>query len=973
MAATTVLAAVPPLESAAGAVMLVFLGGYVVASWSRRGEWMSLPRSLRWTHISIGIIVLGTLVRGAETAASDGHLTVPSWADLISIPGLIGMTISLFAAARARAATSRLNDVVDAVTTMLVPITAVALVGWPYLVGGTGAPVAERVVAGGVYIVDIVFLTLVLLMVYGPGSRSRAAVWLGLSGALGSLFDLSLFYGVATDAWWKDQPVRILALPLVTYAIAVSASDYGEFAKPGTREQKYRWQIYPVALCSIGYLALISHHLLAIVSFVAVTALSSVRISLAGQTALRLTDIVQVQSRLAEELSKASTIGAAIEAARGACRSLLGDRSVVVLAQPALVEELDLSAARDRTVIKSALANVAIAINGGVPPHLYVAITQVANVLDPALASIDERARRMELEAEAKAEEAWNALASASREVGLRAVDGRIIKATPNAARELGFDPVGRLVGQVTSLSHPLANGDSAYQDPYRHGRWIKTTSTDQPDGSTIFTIRDVTAEHRAARTDPATGLPNLVDYNRSDELTDVVVTVLYFHDVDRARETSGAGDDLFGELATRTMARFRRDEDQIWRGEGATLIVVSPGTTSVEWIENRRAELAADVEELLPITPSVTAGAVRVEDSMSPAGALLRADMAVKHAQIHAPGTTTFFTAELQERIKRTWQIEARLTSALNDSDPGEHGFRVEYQPIVDARSRVATTAEALVRWTHPDLGPIFPDEFIPLAEKHRVVDRIDRFVLRTSLRDLREFRRYHPDFKVHVNVSPAGLAPEKLDRLCGELQADSLAGHIVIEITEASLGSQNLPELAAACERIAREGVLLSIDDFGTGESNFTRISQLPVSEVKLARHFAESKDALMVESVVQTLHTLHKSVVAENVETEEQAHMLTSSGVDDLQGYLFSKPRPFVTVLEWLTEQTNRPPLTDGHHVGAPCQDGPGQEHEACLGWWQPKMGDAITCACPCHARTGTWTGWHGYTLDLSNRLL
>ena len=966
---TTIVAAIPSLEAAAGGIMLAFIGGYLVASWARRKDWRTLPRSLRWTHISIGVIVLGTIVRAAESASAEGQLSVPSWADLISIPGLLGMTVSLFAAARARAAMSRLNDVVDALATMLVPITAVGLVSWPYLMGRTGAPVAERLVNGGVYMVDIVFLTLMLLMVYGPGSRSRAAVWLGLTGAVGSVFDLSLFFGISTEAWWKDEPVRVLAFAMVFYAIATTAPDYHDFARPGTREQTYRWQIYPVALCSVGVLALVSTHPVAVASFVAVTALTSIRVALAGQTARRLTRVTEIQSHLAEDLSRASTSAAAIEAAELAVRSLVGDRTVEILQPAAPMDGHGHRAARGHTAIPSSAGNVAIVVAGDMAPHAYVATTQVANVLDPALASIEERARRMQLEAEAAAEEAWQALASASHEIGLRAVDGRITKATPNAARDLGFDPVGRLVGQIASLSHPAANSDATYEDPYRAGRWIKTTSTDQPDGSTIFTIRDVTAEHRAARTDPVTELPNLLDYKASGELDDAVVTIFYFHDLDRASDNRAEADEMMRQLAASGVERFRRNEDRIWRGEGSTLVVVSAGATSQEWIEQRRSELAGTAEDVLSIAAHVTAGSVRVSEPMSPDAALLRADMANKHGQVHAPGTTTFFTGKLQDQIKRTWQIEARLTSALQDSDPGQHGFRVEYQPIVDAGTRLATTAEALVRWTHPELGPIFPDEFIPLAEKHAVVDRIDRFVLRTALKDLVRFRRFHPDFRVHVNVSPTGLDPDKLDRLCELLQADALASHVVIEITEASLGSQDLPALVESANRIVGQGVELSIDDFGTGESNFTRIADLPVSEVKLAKHFAESNDPLLIESVVQSLHTLHKNVVAENVETGDQAEQLAACGVDDLQGYLYSRPQPIDSLLEWLVGQTERPPITDGLNVGQSCRSGAGQDHDACLGWWQSVDGDAATCACDCHARTGVWRGWRSHTLDLS----
>ncbi len=900
-AAIGVVGVVTPWVSVSAIVALVlFVGMFIVATSDLRPVWSSLPTSLRLVHYGVGIMVAAVPVRLVETIIT-GDLQTPSIAEALAIPGYLLTTVAVFEVARARAATARVNDLVDALVSATMPIAALTVVGWDYLAGATGAPIGERVANGLFFAVDGAFLATMLLIIYGQGRRSSAATWLGAAGVIVIVVDFSYFYAVVTGAGWADEPVRLLPFTVLAYAIAVADPDYKLFATSGTRPQQHRSLLYPCALGSICALAFVTQHLVAVTSVVLVVVLLSARITIASRTSERLERVASVQAALAEALSEADTTADALAAATTACRSLV-NAPVTIRLSDALGPDQESPLARamfDRTApvtfIHSTSDDVVVEITGSVASHDYVAIAQVANVVDPAVRSISERTRRLQLEAQAEAESAWQAITDASHVIGLRAKDGVVTRATSNASGEFGFNPVDLAVDDVASLVHPLVDSTEAFEDPYRPNRWIRATVTDQADGSIIYTIQDVTSEYEAAHTDPVTGLATIEAFTSEGNLSNSMLLVLSFSGTDRFL-TEGATPSVLRHIANVTRGVFRESEDQMWRGEEQTLIVVTPLQNDIEWVDARRLELAESVKEFLPGRFTITVGMAEIDQPLPPTSALIRANIALKHGQLQGGDTTVLYTADIEAKMRRTWSVEKRLNAALNKANLEEHGFRVEYQPIVDANTTEPVAAEALIRWTHPELGPVYPDEFIYLAEEAGLVDRIDRYVLSTVIGDLANFQRYHPKFKIHVNLSPESLQQPALGLLFEQLRrARPEAPSIVLEVTEHALGKGDLALLAHACTELSQLGPEMSIDDFGDGESNFARVSALPVAEVKLARHFAELEDPLMVESVVQSIHLLGKRVVAENVETETQAEILRASGVDLLQGYLFFRPRP------------------------------------------------------------------------------
>ncbi len=979
LAVAVLVAALPNLELAITGSMVVLVAAWLYSSVVLTRQWHGLPRPLRLAHYGVSLLAIGSIVRMVESALAGGHLSIPSYADTIVIPGFVVSIVGLIGAAQARAATARLGDMLDAVATSTIPIGYTLLVGRTYIFGND--PWLERGTNLLFVGFDTAFLVVMLILIYGPGQRLEGAIWVAAAGLVAAIFDLLVFVGLALDAPWQDQPLRLVAAAFLLYAIGASYPTFAMFASPGTRPQQYRWQLYAVVGFGLIVLVALDPSIFTLGALGVFLVCAVGRLGLTGLTARRLTNIIDTQSQLGRDLASADTVRSAVDAGLRACRNLARRRRISIN-WDTLIDNPDLTPT-DLSGLQTPKLSIKVAQGGAieihtdrqVAPYVQVAFEQVANVLDFAIASIHSRNQRAEAaareavaEATAAAQAAWQALSVNSQEVGLHVIGGQITRATPNAADLLGFEPVGRAASTIPVLTHPLVDR-GAFEDPVRPGIWVKVTHHAEVDGSSIYTVRNVTDEVIDARTDAITGLRNHADFEAMVKLEHCIVAVFHLHDIPTLNEARGkaTGDKLLRELTGRLRANLRSEHDRIWRGQGPTLIVAACGTDESEWIEDRRRLLTnpVDLGDHM-ISPSITVGAVEIHDPLPGASALIRANTALHHALDLAPNTTAWFTEELYDSVQRRWAIEASFSKALKD--PGSGGFSVHYQPLVEATTAMPVAAEALARWMHPELGPISPGEFIPIAEKKGLVDAIDNYVLETVLRDMEQLHAFHPDFKVHVNMSPVGPIADKLQavRRSLSLRSGAHVRALVLEMTESGLTNQELGPLAEACNELRELGVRISLDDFGTGQSNFDRIAKLPFDEIKLAKTFAESEDIVLMRSMVQTIHELGMESVAENIETTDQQDRAVAAGVDYLQGYLFSKPEPLARLVEWMRCQLGRPPLPIDGVIGPSCSEG---EHSDCHGWWpDTDTSPTHTCACPCHARNRSWPAWEHHRVEL-----
>jgi EAL domain-containing protein (putative c-di-GMP-specific phosphodiesterase class I) len=223
-------------------------------------------------------------------------------------------------------------------------------------------------------------------------------------------------------------------------------------------------------------------------------------------------------------------------------------------------------------------------------------------------------------------------------------------------------------------------------------------------------------------------------------------------------------------------------------------------------------------------------------------------------------------------------------------------------FQPKVDIRSGAVNSAEALVRWRHPELGMVPPGDFIPLAEECGLIARIGEWVVREACRQAKQWQADGiPALRIAVNLSASQFRASTLvESIQQALQDTGLEPRMLeLEITESAVMSDP-EESIRTLERLSEMGVLISVDDFGTGYSSMSYLRRLPIDKLKIDRSFineitARADDALIVQAIVSLAHSLRLKVIAEGVETVEQLDFLRAIGCDQYQGFHFSRPLP------------------------------------------------------------------------------
>jgi diguanylate cyclase (GGDEF)-like protein/PAS domain S-box-containing protein len=286
---------------------------------------------------------------------------------------------------------------------------------------------------------------------------------------------------------------------------------------------------------------------------------------------------------------------------------------------------------------------------------------------------------------------------------------------------------------------------------------------------------------------------------------------------------------------------------------------------------------------------------AIYPEDGECSTELLRNADTAMYCAKELGRNTYCYFTKEMNLDVSRRLLIEEQLNGAL---ERGE--FHVHYQPLTDTQTRTTISAEALLRWTNSTLGDIPPKEFIPIAERTRLIVQIGRFVLSEALQWAAEWKKVlKRDFKIAVNLSPTQLRDHELVPFIVEkLEQNGISGNsLELEITEGVL-LQGHPYVEKALASIKQLGIGVALDDFGTGYSSLNYLRRYSFNKLKIDRSFIQditedSTDRVLVDTSIAMAHGLGLEVVAEGVETEEQMQHLSDQHCDMIQGFLLSRP--------------------------------------------------------------------------------
>jgi EAL domain-containing protein (putative c-di-GMP-specific phosphodiesterase class I) len=299
-----------------------------------------------------------------------------------------------------------------------------------------------------------------------------------------------------------------------------------------------------------------------------------------------------------------------------------------------------------------------------------------------------------------------------------------------------------------------------------------------------------------------------------------------------------------------------------------------------------------------------VTVGIARAPDHGSDSATILRrAEMAMTAAKGSSNGIGEWEPGYEQDGSRRL-QLLAGLREGL-----AQNALRVEFQPKLRVGTGEVTGFEALVRWSHPELGGVSPAEFVPLAEASGLISALTSSVLRLALDACRRWHDMGRQVGVAVNISARSLDdPVLVGQVAAMLTASGVDPRwLTLEITESSV-MENAARSVDVLRQLRSLGLRLSIDDFGTGYSSLHQLRGLPVHEVKIDKAFVDhvdgdGADRAVVRAIVELCDSLGLATVAEGVEKASQAYVLESLGVNQVQGYFHGRPMTETAATEWL----------------------------------------------------------------------
>lgn len=413
---------------------------------------------------------------------------------------------------------------------------------------------------------------------------------------------------------------------------------------------------------------------------------------------------------------------------------------------------------------------------------------------------------------------------------------------------------------------------------------------------------------HHMAHHDALTGLPNRTLLK--DRLAQLLLyagrfsttLAVAFIDLDNFKLINdnlghNAGDKVL-QIIGRRLAAAVTARDTVVRLGGDEFVVLFLDPPDAEnWFEQLRAKIAEPIEisgHNLRVTCS--AGLVTYPTDGEDVEALLaNADVAMYSAKESGRDNLQRYSVSLKERTQARLMLQEGIRAALRDSQ-----FKLVYQPQVDLRSGDIFAAEALIRWQHPQLGTIYPNQFIREAEDTGLIVEIGEWVLTTACQQCKAWHTAgFPRLGVSVNVSARQFTEESwLAQVDRALAQSGLPPECLdLEVTE-SLIMDDIQRATQTMRKLKDKGVQLSIDDFGTGYSNLSALRNFPLSRLKIDQSFIRSiphnhGDATLARAIISLGHQLNLRTLAEGVDKPEQFNFLKASGCDEYQGYLFSEP--------------------------------------------------------------------------------
>ncbi|MGL5149876.1 MAG: putative bifunctional diguanylate cyclase/phosphodiesterase [Clostridium sp.] len=404
-------------------------------------------------------------------------------------------------------------------------------------------------------------------------------------------------------------------------------------------------------------------------------------------------------------------------------------------------------------------------------------------------------------------------------------------------------------------------------------------------------------------------------EYSKESENVSVM-----FIDLDHFKEINdflghATGDILLTQVSKR-LKKVRNENVKVFRLGGDEFVVVIK-SNNIDEVESVGDYILKEINapfELKGGNYNITASigvAIFPKDGNEMDKITKYSDIAMYHCKEKGGGYVQFFNDEIKNSFIETLSIESEIKAGIENGE-----FRVVFQPKINIKKEGVGGLEALVRWNSKTHGELSPNKFIPIAEESGLIIDIDDWVIRESCRINKKLQNMGlPKFPVAVNISPLHFAKGNLVQYVeGVLKETQLhANYLKLEITEGVFINNNDKVVNTILE-LNKLGVLVSIDDFGKGYSSINEIMTLPITEVKIDKHFVtdihkDEKRKMVVKLIVELAHGFSLSVVAEGVESIFELSSIIKTGCDEIQGYLFSKPLEFKELVQFLKDSSER----------------------------------------------------------------
>lgn len=556
------------------------------------------------------------------------------------------------------------------------------------------------------------------------------------------------------------------------------------------------------------------------------------------------------------------------------------------------------------------------------------------------------------IEAERRTQQAASVFEASTQGVVITDVSGRILDVNRAFTEISGYtrqEVVGSNPSVLASGRHDRAFYTQMWETLLETGRWSGEVWNRRKSGETypeqlnigtvwhsdgspagyVGVFSDVTERKAFERQltyqalhDPLTSLHNRMWFDAqlhratrsaSARSTRFAVVMLDLDQFKVVNDTMGhqAGDQLLVAVAERFVAWIDGTDEVARIGGDEFAFLLESVSTAAEAAAAVRALTRAlqppvIIGELtLPVTASL--GLAMYPGDGETAGELLRnADTAMYHAKRNGRNAFQAYRPEMTATVSEQLRVASALRGAI---DRGE--LRLVFQPELDLRTGVLHGCEVLLRWTSPQLGPVSPGVFIPLAEQTGLVRELDLWVLRTAVRQARAWLDEGVAFgRLWINLAAASFDhPDLVQTIRDALsEADLSADRLGIELTETS--AVKYPERGVqTLSRLRALGIQTALDDFGTGYSSLAYLKVFPVDIIKNDRAFVSAlpdstSDRALVQAVLAIGHPLGKRVLAEGVETAEQEACLRVLGCDLVQGYRYARPLPAEELARWRT---------------------------------------------------------------------